>query len=87
MKYCSDKAHKTNSATATLNKWLFKNTPEECLRHTFRNGMRDRLNAIESLANILVWKGGSITAGVRSAIGNGYAIVVLGRMKNEFIGH
>lgn len=49
--------------------------------------MRDHLKAIESFANVIVRKGGRITAGVGSAIGTGYTIVVLGRLKNKFINH
>ena len=33
----------TNSASATLNKWLKKRAPKQCVIHSFRHSMRDRL--------------------------------------------
>ena len=46
-KYCSDKSHKTNSASAALNKWLRNHAPQGCVAHSFRHSMRDRLRAVE----------------------------------------
>ena len=78
-KYCSEDGHKTNSASAALNKWLKANSPEGCVVHSFRHSMRDRLRAIECPADIIDQLGGWSTAGVGSDYGNGYSIAVLGR--------
>ena len=36
-KYCSEDGHKTNSASAALNKWLRNHAPEGCVVHSFRH--------------------------------------------------
>ena len=89
-KYCSDEGHKTNSASAALNKWLRDHAPEGCVVHSFRHSMRDRLRAVECPAEIIDQVGGWATAGVGSGYGNGYSIEVLGRwMKRlgQFVPH
>ncbi len=78
-KYCSDEGHKTNSASAALNKWLKANSPEGCVVHSFRHSMRDRLRAIECPFDVIDQIGGWSTAGVGSSYGNGYSVEVLGR--------
>ena len=78
-KYCSYEGHKTNSASAALNKWLRAHAPEGCVVHSFRHSMRDRLRVIECPAEIINQIGGWSTAGVGSSYGNGYRIEVLGR--------
>ena len=86
-KYCSDEGHKTNSASAALNKWLRNHAPEGCVVHSFRHSLRDRLRAIECPSDIIDQIGGWSTAGVGSSYGNGYTIEVLGRWMNEFVHH
>ena len=89
-KYCSDEDHKTNSASAALNKWLRDHAPEGCVVHSLRHSMRDRLRAVECPAEIIDQVGGWATAGVGSGYGNGYSIEVLGRwMKRlgQFVPH
>ena len=78
-KYCSDEGHKTNSASAALNKWLRNHAPEGCVVHSFRHSMRDQLRAVECPAEIIDQVGGWVTAGVGRGYGNGYSIEVLGR--------
>jgi integrase len=77
-KYCSDEGHKTNSASAALNKWLKAHTLEECVVHSFRHSMRDRLRAAECPFDVVDQIGGWATAGVGSGYGRGYTIEVLG---------
>ena len=77
-KYCSYEGHKTNSASAALNKWLKAHAPEGCVVHSFRHSMRDRLRAIECPFDVIDQIGGWSTAGVGSGYGNGYTIEVLG---------
>ena len=86
-KYCFDACHKTNSASAALNKWLRNHAPKGCVVHSFRHSMRDRLRAIECPSDIIDQLGGWSTAGVGSSYGNGYTIEVLGRWMSEFIHH
>jgi integrase len=89
-KYCSDEGHKTNSASAALNKWLRNHAPEGCVVHSFRHSMRDQLRAVECPAEIIDQVGGWVTAGVGRGYGNGYSIEVLGRwMKRlgQFVPH
>ena len=70
--------HKTNSASAALNKWLRNHAPAGCVVHSFRHSMRDRLRAIECPFDVIDQIGGWSTAGVGSGYGNGYTIEVLG---------
>ena len=70
-KYCSEGGHKTNSASAALNKWLKAHAPEGCVIHSFRHSLRDRLRAIECLSDIIDQIGGWSTAGVGRSYGNG----------------
>ena len=89
-KYCSDEGHKTNSASAALNKWLRNHAPEGCVVHSFRHSMRDRLRAVECPFDVIDQIGGWSTSGVGSGYGNGYPIEVLGRwMKrlSQFVPH
>ena len=86
-KYCSEDGHKTNSASAALNKWLRNHAPEGCVVHSFRHSLRDRLRAIECPADIIDQIGGWSSSGVGSSYGNGYTIEVLGRWMNVFVHH
>ena len=78
-KYCSGEGHKTNTASAALNKWLRNRAPKGCVVHSFRHSLRDRLRAVECPAEIIDQIGGWSTAGVGSSYGDGYPIKVLGR--------
>ena len=78
-KYCSEDGHKTNSASAALNKWLKAHAPKGCVVHSFRHSMRDRLRGIEYPLDIIDQIGGWSTAVVGSSYGNGYPIKVLYR--------
>ena len=83
-KYCSDEGHKTNSASAALNKWLRNHAPEGCVVHSFRHSLRDRLRAIECPLDIIDQIGGWSTAGVGSSYGRGYGFEVLHSWLNRF---
>ena len=73
-KYCSDEGHKTNSASAALNKWLRNHAPEGCVVHSFRHSMRDRLRAVECPFDVIDQIGGWATAGVGQGYGDGYCV-------------
>ena len=86
-RYCSTQGHKTNSASAALNKWLKSQSSTDPVVHSFRHSFRDRLRAIECPADIIDQIGGWSSSGVGSSYGNGYTIEVFGRWMNEFVHH
>ena len=71
--------HNTNSASAALNKWLKQQGPSDCVFHSLRHSLRDRLRAIECPAEIIDQIGGWSTPGVGSNYGKGYTLEVLHR--------
>ena len=75
-KYCSQTECKANSASATLNKWLKPRVTENCVIHSFRHSLRDRLRAVECPADIADSIGGWTTVGVGQGYGRGYGLDV-----------
>ena len=69
----------TNSASATLNKWLNSQIPESGTLHGFRHSCRDRLRAIEAPSDIVDQIGGWTTSGIGHSYGKGYPLAVLHR--------
>ena len=45
-RYCSTQGHKTNSASAALNKWLKSQSSTDPVVHSFRHSFRDRLSVV-----------------------------------------
>ena len=43
----SETGCKANSASGGLNKWLHQYVPNNCVIHSFRHSLRDRLRAVE----------------------------------------
>ena len=82
-RYCSEAGHKTNSASAALNKWLKNHASKEAVIHSFRHSMRDRLRAVECPSDIIDQIGGWSTAGVGHSYGKGYSIEVLYRWMKQ----
>ena len=78
-KYCNEQKCNSTSASAALNKWLKPRVPDNCVIHSFRHSMRDRLRAIECPADIIDAIGGWSTDGVGQSYGKGYDLTVLGR--------
>jgi len=79
-KYCCEAKCNSNSASAALNKWLKPRVPDNCVIHSFRHSLRDRLRAVECPADIIDAIGGwSSTDGVGQSYGKGYDLNVLGR--------
>ena len=76
-RYCSDDECKSNSASAALNKWLRPKVPDECVIHSFRHSIRDRLRAVECPQDIADRLGGWTVGGVGEAYGSGYPLEVL----------
>ena len=75
-KYCNEEKCNSNSASATLNKWLKPRVPPGCVIHSFRHSLRDRLRAIECPAEIIDAIGGWATDGIGHKYGMGYDLGV-----------
>ena len=71
-RYCDETGCKANSASGGLNKWLHQYVPENCVIHSFRHSLRDRLRAVECPSDIVDAIGGWSTAGVGQSYGHGY---------------
>ncbi len=67
----------TNSASAGINKWLSNHVPENCVMHSFRHSIRDRLREVQCQADVIDQIGGWTTGGVGQAYGHGYSLKVL----------
>ncbi|MDC0650320.1 tyrosine-type recombinase/integrase [Candidatus Puniceispirillum sp.] len=76
-RYCDETGCKANSASGGLNKWLHQYVPENCVIHSFRHSLRDRLRAVECPSDIVDAIGGWKTSGVGHGYGNGYPLEVL----------
>ena len=78
-RYCDETGCKANSASGGLNKWLHQYVPDNCVIHSFRHSLRDRLRAVECPSDIVDAIGGWKTSGVGQGYGNGYTLEVLER--------
>jgi integrase len=78
-RYCDERSCKANSASGGLNKWLHQYVPDNCVIHSFRHSLRDRLRAVECPSDIVDAIGGWKTSGVGHGYGNGYPLEVLNR--------
>ncbi|MDA0801277.1 MAG: tyrosine-type recombinase/integrase [Proteobacteria bacterium] len=76
-RYCDERSCKANSASGGLNKWLHQYVPDNCVIHSFRHSLRDRLRAVECPSDIVDAIGGWKTSGVGHGYGNGYPLEVL----------
>ena len=82
-RYCDETGCKANSASGGLNKWLHQYLPDNCVIHSFRHSLRDRLRAVECPSDIVDAIGGWKTSGIGHGYGNGYPIKVLGKWMNK----
>ena len=76
-RYTSPKECNTNSASATLNKWLKEKLINDYVIHGFRHSFRDRLRAIECPSEIIDQLGGWSLGSVGEGYGRGYDLDVL----------
>ena len=76
-RYCDETICKSNSASATLNKWLSSRVSDGGVIHSFRHSFRDRLRAVECPQDITDRLGGWAVGGVGEGYGSGYPIEVL----------
>ena len=75
-RYTNQDGCNANPASAAINKWLKPRVPENCVIHSFRHSMRDRLRAIECPSDIIDAIGGWTTGGIGHAYGNGHSLEV-----------
>jgi len=73
-KYCNESKCNANSASAALNKWLKPRVPSDCVIHSFRHSLRDRLRAVECPADIIDAIGGWTIEGVGHQYGKGHSL-------------
>jgi integrase len=78
-RYCDERGCKANSASGGLNKWLHQYVPDNCVIHSFRHSLRDRLRAVECPSDIVDAIGGWKTSGIGHGYGNGYPLEVLSK--------
>ena len=64
----------SNSASASVNKWLKTFIPKECSVHSFRHSMRDRLRAVECPKEIIDQIGGWSSGDVGESYGEGFPL-------------
>ena len=74
-----------NSASAATNKWLKPRVPDNCVIHSFRHSMRDRLRAIECPSDIIDAIGGWTTTGVGQRYGTGQPLEVKAKWMDRFV--
>jgi integrase len=74
--YCDLFGNRSDSASATLNKWIGTNFATDGTVHSFRHSMRDRLRSVQCPAEIIDEIGGWQTPGIGSSYGNGYPLDV-----------
>ena len=71
-RYTNEKKCNANSASNGLNKWLKPRIPNDCVIHSFRHSLRDRLTAVQCPSDIVDAIGGWTTSGVGQTYGSGY---------------
>jgi integrase len=70
--YCSTAAVKSNSASASLNKWLKTNVSKEAVVHSMRHLMRDRLRQVGCPSEVIDAIGGWAQRSIGEKYGSGY---------------
>ena len=76
-RYCNEFDCNANSASNGLNKWLRNHVPQNCVIHSFRHSLRDRLRAVECPTEVVDAIGGWQVATVGQRYGDGYQLDVL----------
>ena len=71
--------HKTDSASAALNKWLKNQSSQDAVVHSFRHNMRDRLREVVCPFDLIDQLGGWVTNGVGNSYGFGYSLEAMNR--------
>jgi integrase len=74
--YANPTETRSNSASATLNKWLKKTLDKDYVIHSLRHSFRDRLRAVQCPSELINELGGWSKASVGEGYGNGYPLKV-----------
>ena len=82
-RYTNENKCNANSASNGLNKWLKPRTPNDCVIHSFRHSLRDRLRAVQCPSDIVDAIGGWSTSGVGQSYGSGYNLEVKCQWMNK----
>jgi integrase len=72
--YCDEQGNRSDTASATLNKWIKTNFVTDATIHGFRHSLRDRLRAVQCPSDIVDQIGGWQTPGVGNSYGEGYPL-------------
>ena len=75
-KYCDEKKCHSNSASAALNKWLKQVAGPDCVIHSFRHSIRDRLRAVNCPSDMIDQIGGWSSGKVGEGYGEGYSVAM-----------
>ena len=71
-RYCDGRVCNANSASAAINKWLKPRVPENCVIHSFRHSMRDRLRAVKCPSETIEQIGGWTSGKIGENYGDGF---------------
>ena len=74
-RYANVHSCNANSASAAINKWLKPRVPDNCVIHSFRHSLRDRLRAVQCPSDMIDQIGGWSTASVGQGCGKGYTLL------------
>ena len=75
--YCDATGCKANSASGGLNKWLHQYVPENCVIHSFRHSLRDRLRAVNCPSDMIDQLGGWSKKTIGEGYGEGHGLEAL----------
>ena len=73
-RYCDGVTTHSNSASATLNKWLKQVAGSDYVIHSFRHSMRDRLRAVNCPSDMINQIGGWSKQSIGETYGEGYQL-------------
>ena len=74
-----------NSASTAISKWLKPRVPDNCVIHSFRHSMRDRIRAVECPSDIIDAIGGWTTTGVGQRYGTGQLLEVKAKWMDRLV--
>ena len=77
----------SNSASATLNKWMKRYAPNRCVVHSLRHSFTDRLRAVETPSEVEDALGGWTSRSIGQSHGMGYDLAVLQRWMSRLEKH
>jgi len=85
--YTNAKLCNSNSASATLNKWIHTNVAKDYVIHSLRHSMRDRLRVVQCPSEIIDQIGGWSSKTIGESYGEGYSLELLSKWMILMIEH